>query len=86
MKTVKLFSPILINFSKTRKLIKNGENNFTISTDFSGFPNFKKSDKSQTKSQTVTLLQSDVSDQTRLTFFDRSQTRLRQLVCLICLT
>jgi hypothetical protein len=38
MKTVKLFSPILNFFSKTRKLIKNGENNFTIFTDFSEFP------------------------------------------------
>jgi hypothetical protein len=37
MKTVKLFSLILINFSKTQKLITNGENNFTIAADFSGF-------------------------------------------------
>jgi hypothetical protein len=52
MKTVKLFSPILINFSKTRKLIKNGENNFTtvIVTDLVDFRDFRpkvrqKSDK-----------------------------------------
>jgi hypothetical protein len=88
MKTVKIFSPILINFSKIRKLIKNGKNNFTIFTDFSEFPWFQT--KSQTKVRQKVrqsdFLHSDVSDQTRLTFFDWSQTRHRQLVCLTCLT
>ena len=53
MKTVKLFHRFDTNFRKARKLIKNGENNFTIFTDFSGFPWFLP--KSQTKSQTVWL-------------------------------
>ena len=41
----------------------------------------KKSDKSQTKSQTVTFLHSDTSD-----FLQQSQSDKRHRVCLTCLT
>jgi hypothetical protein len=37
-KTVEFLSPILINFHKTRKLIKNSEIKISVVTDFSGFP------------------------------------------------
>ena len=42
MKTVKLFSQILNFFSKTRKLIKNGENNFNISLILVNFRDFRQ--------------------------------------------
>jgi hypothetical protein len=39
---VEFISPILINFQKTRKLIKNNENNFTISLILVDFRDFRQ--------------------------------------------